>query len=251
MLDLKKALYDDAAEATSRIAVDLMLIACKLHVMEMHPSHFSAKRQMTATRPATPYDSEEREMVMIFPEIELAVQVEDPKTKETVRVTGRADWGFGYTGRDGAAYGTFLVAIEAKRRSLFFDAESQLLAYLAIMRELRMRAGKTNAVTQGFYTDGERYCFMAINHDGTVELSGTYDVTIPGGEKSVFNFIVSILDSAIRCSPTVSPIKIAEQRHKEKNDYPGEVWEKIYGPYPAEGEEAVYEEAEYEEMPPL
>lgn len=107
-------------EATSRIAVDMMLIACKLHVMDLHSTHFSPKKRNVASRPSTPQDSEVREMVRIYPEVGLAVEVMDPNINEKVRVTGRADWAFGYSGRDGASHGTFLVAMAAKRRDLFY-----------------------------------------------------------------------------------------------------------------------------------
>ena len=113
-------LYDDATEATSRIAVDMMLIACKLHIMGLHPNHFSPKKQKLAAGSDTPQDSEAREIVKIYPKVELAVEVVKPGTNEKVRVTGRANWGFGYSGRNGTVHGTFLVAMEAPRRDLFF-----------------------------------------------------------------------------------------------------------------------------------
>lgn len=76
--------------------------------------------------------------------------------------------------------------MEAKRRDLFSSAEKQLLTLLAILRELRLRAGKRNVVTQGFYTDEYRYCFMATNSDGMVEISVLYDVmSAEGGEDSL------------------------------------------------------------------
>ena len=245
-------LYDDATEATSRIAVDIMLIACKLHIMCLHPTHFSPKKQKLAVRPDTPQDMEAREIVKIYPEVELAVEVVEPGTNEKVRVTGRADWGFGYSGRNGAAHGTFLVAMEAKRRDLFSTAERQLLTYLAILRETRIRAGKVNAVTQGFYTDGYRYCFMAINADGNVESSPPYDVMNPEGGRTVFNFIVSILESAIKSSPTVTPTKASEQRENEIGDFGGEVWSKVYVPYLSSPQiEAAAGEEEMMDMPRL
>lgn len=245
-------LYDDATEATSRIAVDMMLIACKLHVMKLHSILFRPKKRKVASRPGTPQDSEVREMVRIYPEIELAVEVVDPHMNEKVRVTGRADWGFGYSGRDGAAHGTFLVAMEAKRRDLFSTAERQLLTYLAILRELRIRAGETNAITQGFYTDGYRYCFMAINTDGEVESSVPYDVMNPEGGKTIFNFIVTILESAMKCSPTVTATKAAEQRDKEINNFTGDVWSKVYVPYLSSPQiESDEEDEEFGDMPLL
>ncbi len=245
-------LYDDATEATSRIAVDMMLIACKLHVMELHSTRFSPKKRKAASRSGTSQDSEVREMVRIYPEVELAVEVMDPNMNEKVRVTARADWGFGYSGRDGAAHGTFLVAMAAKRRDLFSTAERQLLTYLAILRELRIRAGKTNAVTQGFYTDGYRYCFVAINADGKVESSVPYDVMNPEGGKTIFNFIVSILESAMKTSPTVTSTKAAEQRDKEINNFTGDVWSKVYVPYLSSPQiESDGEDEEFGDIPRL
>lgn len=55
-----------------------------------------------------------------------------------------------------------------KTAQLFSCAESQLITYLAILRELRIRAKKTNAATQGFYTDGYLYRFMSIDADGEI-----------------------------------------------------------------------------------
>lgn len=71
-------------------------------------------------------------MVRVYPEVELAVEIMDPNTNEKVPVTGLADWGFDYGVRSGAAHGTFLVAMEAKRRDHFSTADRQLLTYLAI-----------------------------------------------------------------------------------------------------------------------
>lgn len=200
--------------------------------MELHPVHFPPKKRKTASTPDTPQHSEARETVKLYPELELAVDMTDSNTNETTHVSQRADWGFGYSGRNDIAHGTFLVAIEAKRRELFSTAEKQLLTYLAILRELRLRAGKKNSATQGFYTDGYRYCFMAINTDGKVESSEIYEVMKPESGKTIFNFIVAILESAMKCSPTVTPTKSAEQQGKEINNFSEEVRSKIYVPYP-------------------
>jgi hypothetical protein len=35
--DLSRALYDEDSEATCRVAVDMMLIACKLHLIDHYP----------------------------------------------------------------------------------------------------------------------------------------------------------------------------------------------------------------------
>lgn len=218
----------------------MMLIACSSHVMELYPTHFSRKKQKATSRPSTPQDDfEDRETVKVYPEVDVAVDVIDPKTKVTVRVTGRADWAFGYSGRQAAAHGTFLVAMEAKRRGLFSSAESQLITYLAILRELRIKAKKTNAVTQGFYTDGYRYCFMAVDADGEIGESPVYDIRERQGRKTVFNFVVTILETALKCSPTVTPTRAGEQRDKEINNFSGEIWSIVYSPYLADGEDEI------------
>ncbi len=219
--------------------------------MDLHSTHFLPKKRKVANRQGTPENVEVREVVRVYPELELAVEVMDPKTKEKVRVAGRADWGFGYSGRNDATHGTFLVAMEAKRRELFSSAEPQLLTYLAILRELRIKAGKTNAVTQGFYTDGYQYRFMAINADGEVESSALYDVLTPEGGKTVFNFIVTILDSAMKCSPTVTPTKAVEQQEKEISNFTGGVWSEVSYPNVSPQIESVGEEEEITEMPLL
>ncbi|KAH0541712.1 hypothetical protein FGG08_003804 [Glutinoglossum americanum] len=226
--DLSRALYDEDSKATCRVAVDMMLIACKLHLIDHCPEDSTSKKRKTASCPSTPQLSDPREVVRVFPELDVHIDVMHPGTKQTIRVTGRADWGFGYGERDGAQHGTFLVAVEAKRRELFSTAETQLLTYMAILREQRKRAGKKNTTIQGFYTDGYRYCFMSIDNEGVVEESPQYYVTSPQGGKTIFNFIVTILESAMKSSPNVSPTKDAREQENEITNYREEVWSKVY-----------------------
>ena len=141
-------------------------------------------------------------------------------------VSGRADWALGYgsTGNEGA----LLSAIERKKYSEFSKGECQLVAYLAIMRENWKRANKINAITQGFYSDGLRFAFVHITEDGIVELSGTFDVRLPGGLKYIFSFIVSMMETATKSTPTTTPTKPGLQRAREVSDIQDEVWTKIY-----------------------
>lgn len=69
---------------------------------------------------------------------------------------------------------------------------------------------------------------MAINPDGQVESSVSYDVTNRKGTKTILNFIVTILETAMRSSPSVSPTKPAAQREEEIQNYDEYVWSKIY-----------------------
>ena len=212
-----------------------MLIACSSHLIGFYSTYFSWKRQKVTSCPRTPQGNfEDRERVKIYPDVDLTVDIMDPKTKTIVRVTGRADWAFGYSGRQEIAHGTYLVAIEAKRYELFSCGQSQLLTHLAILRELCIRAGKTNIIAQSFYTDGYWYCFMAVDVDGKIERSPIYDISSQQDRKTVFNFIITILEAALKSSPTVTPAKADEQHDKEINNFEGEIWSMFYSPYPAD-----------------
>lgn len=219
MADLKRALYDDESEATRRVAVDFVLLACRLCLMDLNQSH--------------PADNANPEPLRIFPELDMSVEITDRLSTKPVRVTGRADWAFGYGTRDTVESGTILVAMEAKRRETFSEGESQLLAYLAILRQLRIQARKTNTTVQGFFTDGERYTFMSIRNDGTVQRSHVFetDVYEPGTVqlKSIFNFIVTMLDTSSRSTPHASPTKPGVAQDTEILDYDNAVWGKSYG----------------------
>lgn len=141
-------------------------------------------------------------------------------------VSGHADWVLGYSPRpeDGA----LLVAFEAKRRLEFSSGESQLLTYLAILSENRRKAGKTNTITQGFYSDGSRFAFVYLTEDGTVKQSPTFDLGIEGGLDMVFSFIVAMLETALKSTPTAIPTKTGKQQDKEIKDFRNELWSKYY-----------------------
>lgn len=202
--NLEKAFYDDRSEATCRIAVDYMIVAAKLLINELHPQPTrSAKRLKTLHGTGTPAAPQ---TLYVFPEHELQITVPD-ECANPVLVTGRADRALGYRTRTEVLDGTVLVMIEAKRRDQFAAAEAQLLTYLAILRQLRINAEKQNCMVRGCYTDGERYVFMRIDHEGRVAMSNVYDIRGQEQRKVVFNYIVAVLETAVRTSPTTSPAK--------------------------------------------
>ena len=124
--------------------------------------------------------------------------------------------------------GALLVAMVAKQRSEFSTGESQLIAYLAILREYRRRAGKTNITTQGFYSDGTRFGFVCIEDDGSIRQSPTWDTQAEGGLRMVFSFIVAMLETAFRSIPTATPTTPSPLQDKEIHNFNNEVWSKIY-----------------------
>lgn len=121
-----------------------------------------------------------------------------------------------------------LSAVEAKKYPEFSKGEFQLVAYLAILRENRKRANKINSMTQGFYSDGLRFAFVHIAEDGIVKSSGIFDVRAPKGLKYIFSFIVSMMETAMKSTPTTTPIKPGLQRDREVSEFEDEVWTKVY-----------------------
>jgi len=165
--------------------------------------------------------------IKLFPESSLSIEMRNkliPHGK--ILVTGRADWAMGYS--TVGDEGTLLIAMEAKQRSEFSRGEAQLIAYLAILRENRLRARKTNIMTQGFYRDGTRFAFIHITADGIIEKSAIFEINFARDLKMVFNFIVTMMETAMKSTPNASPTKPGQLQQKEVNRYKDEVWSKVY-----------------------
>ena len=93
-----------------------------------------------------------------------------------------------------------------------------------MMRCKRIQAGKINVDIQGFYSDRVSYQFVTLSAAGVLQRSKTYDIEGPKDLKTVFYFIVAILDTAMKKSPKTSPTKCAQTQHKQVYDYEEELW---------------------------
>ena len=178
---------DTENECTSCTGADFMVYECIAYIKKKH----GLKNNKGLT---------------MFPELEMMVELENKITKKLTTVTGRADYAFGHSTRTSASNEAFLVAVAAKQPSKFSESSTQLLAYLAILRELRVQAGKTNKVVQGVCTDGRCYRFMAIDCKGRVRMSSTYDLFLSGNATTIWNFIINVIESSMRSSPSSFPI---------------------------------------------
>jgi len=206
-----------------------MLVQCRKYLRDKYkPAKTNANVSSTPTRgvenTAAP---ESMQRVMLFLEAPLSVEMPNKSVPNgKILVTGRADWALGYgaTGDEGA----LLIAMEAKNRAEIGKGEAQLIAYLAILRENRLRAGKKNITTQGFYSDGSRFAFICITADGDIERSSTFDIEFQRDLKMVFNFIVTMMETAMKSTPGATPTKPGGQREKEVNQFKDEVWSKVF-----------------------
>lgn len=230
--DLRHAFYDDQSETTCRIAIDIILIQCRKYLRcKQHPAESSTASLATPSTPqkaGLDVPTKQRKLpVKFYPEPTVSVEIADPfNPNRKYLVSGRADWAMGYSpnGEDGALF----IAVEAKQRATFGAGESQLLAYLAILRENGRRAGKINTMAQGFYSDGDRFVFACVRNDGTVLQSLTWETRSDQGLTMLFNFFVDMLETAMKSTPTVTPTKPGIEQDREIQNFDGEVWAKVY-----------------------
>jgi len=215
---------------------------------------------VSTERATTPVLSDPHRPLTIYPEMNLSVEIiirdstamkifEDRRVETMngyfrMRIQGRADWAFGHSPRhqlDRWAFshsprhrtgsGAVFIAIGAKSPKTFSQAETQLLAYLAIMRKLRQQETKQNIAVQGFYSDGEQYVFARIREDGKVLKSKTYNIHLDEGDMSViFNWIVRMLVGASKSPPSSSPTKAAKGREEELANFDDRVFLQLYDP---------------------
>jgi hypothetical protein len=198
-----------------------MLIQCLKYLRDKYQSA-EPNTSIPSPPPKATANTQPLKHVKLFPGASISIEMSNGK----VLVTGRADWALGYdTAGD---EGTLLIAMKAKQRSEFSKGEAQLIAYLAILREDRLRMRKTNVVTQGFYSDGSRFAFICITADGTIELSSIFDIKLEKGLKAVFNFIVTMMVTAMKSTPNATPTKPGPLREKEVNRFQDEVWLKVF-----------------------
>jgi hypothetical protein len=78
----------------------MVLIACKLHLTDHYPKDFTSKRCKTASHPITLQLSNFQELMRVFLELDIQIDIMHPGTKQIIHVTRRADWGFGYGKRN-------------------------------------------------------------------------------------------------------------------------------------------------------
>lgn len=69
---------------------------------------------------------------------------------------------------------------------------------------------------------------MAITSDRKIKESQIYDIKRQSNKKSVFNFVITILEIAIKSSLTITPTKAGKQRDNKINNFDKEIWSMVY-----------------------
>lgn len=169
-----------------------------------------------------------KKSLQLYPEPSTSVKIPNRSISNgKFLLSGCADRAMGYSSKD--EDDALLVAVEAKHRSKFSIGELQLITYLAILQENRRKAGKINIVTQGFHSDGDHFAFVCIKEDGTILRSSTWGVEARGGLGMVFSYIVAMLKTAMKSTPTVTPTSPGPLQDKDIRHFDDEVWSRIYG----------------------
>jgi len=199
---------------------------------ESGPSSLPARGTDKGSRPSTPTAQSPfgPAKLTIFPELDLTVEIEDrrnPEKPTKFRIAGRADWALAYGDRKGFCCGNTLIAV-VKTPEMLSGAQSQLLTYLAILQRIRRQHDKIDHCVQGFFSDGITYGFMAINNEGMVVSSKSYNIKSGKDLRTVFNWIVSLMVTSVKSSPSTSPTKPGSTRDEEINNSMEKVFVKFY-----------------------
>lgn len=140
---------------------------------------------------------------MLFLESNVLIHIK--KQSVEFLITEKADWALWYKLMGDER--SLLNAMETKQRSEFSKGETQLTAYLTILRENCCRAKKVNYRTKGFYSNGIQFGFLCITEEGVIRLSLIFDISKKGEPKVVFSFNVNMMETAMKITPTVNPTK--------------------------------------------
>ena len=186
------------------------------HYVGTHPRPEQAAVGHDSDPPYTP-PSPPRAL-QIYPEMDLDVVVDDVRDAskpKTLRIPGKADWAFTHGGRVDSSTGSVMLAVAAKSPYTISEAKYQLLTYLSTVRALKKQHGEINGTVQGFCSDGFQYCFLSIDGAGAVYTSRVYDTGIAGELQTIYNWMVTMLETATRPGPNAIPPKPGMERDAE------------------------------------
>ncbi|KAM6498924.1 hypothetical protein JOM56_006872 [Amanita muscaria] len=87
-----------------------------------------------------------------------------------------------------------------------YNALTQLVVFLACLRQSRIKRGRSNTSVYGVATDGLSYIFVTITHEGVLKESSLFSVR-QGGLSTVLGSLRYILEMARSMSPNLTPEK--------------------------------------------
>jgi len=137
-----------------------------------------------------------------------------PSSSTCAAISGRLDYGIGRilkhrhnrSAEDARKqhFESLLIIIEAKARRAVLQAVPQLLAYLACLRQTRLRRHRKNASVYGVASDGYCFIFVMITHHGVVKLSDCFNLQA-GAMLKIMGCLKYILETTMEMSLNVTP----------------------------------------------
>ena len=116
----------------------------------------------------------------MFCEISFTHSIDDTPNSQGVVVSGRVDYGIGIVlkplDKPNRCFHSLLLCVDAKIKDNLGSTYGQLITYLACLRESRINRGKFDSSVYGVATDGLKYVFVTITHEGVVRFSKQFDV---------------------------------------------------------------------------
>ncbi|KAF8329592.1 hypothetical protein F5887DRAFT_1064326 [Amanita rubescens] len=94
------------------------------------------------------------------------------------------------------------------------NAIAQLVVYLACLRQSRANRGRCDASVYGLATDGLRYIFITITHEGVLKESNEFNI-MHGNLPTVLGCLQYILEMAMSMCPNSTPEKGALNKGDE------------------------------------
>jgi len=95
---------------------------------------------------------------------------------------------------------TLLVVVEVKPPYNFISSFPQLVVYLAALHQSRLRRKRSDTSVYGVLSDGYRFTFVRITHNGSLEHSKCFDIT-QGDIETILGCMKYILEKS---SPNVT-----------------------------------------------
>lgn len=226
LLDNYAGIYNRSSEAACRVGFDLLLCECiGALVSWLHSSlvtllkhkgpqqgKVSAISPTESTRDGrctpTPWDS-----VQVHCEVSFTHPINHTPTSfkfDGIVVRGRVDHGVGIIIKSkrrkapNRLFHSLLLCAEAKFEGRLSDALSQLVVYLASLRQSRVNRGRSDTSVYGIATDGLCHIFVTITHQGVIKKSQQFDVTgMNGALSTVLGCLKYILETAMSMTSTL------------------------------------------------
>ena len=118
---------------------------------------------------------------------------------------------------------SLMLCVEAKIKGNLETAYGQLVTYLACLRESRINRGKHDSSVCGAATDGLKYVFVSITHEGVLRFSKQFDA-MNGDLPIILGCLRYILEKCIAMSSYSSPragVAPSEYHGFDTNDIDG------------------------------